>query len=84
MGLEIADMDLSGCGFRIVNFNAALFSKMYDKLALLYREGYESLYGENAVADYVTKKLTETPQEPEVPQEPETPQNPTPARYYPL
>ena len=76
MGLEIADMDLSGCGFRIVNFNAALFSKMYDKLALLYREGYESLYGENAVADYVTKKLTETPQEPEVPQDPETPQNP--------
>ena len=76
MGLEIADMDLSGCGFRIVNFNAALFSKMYDKLALLYREGYESLYGENAVADYVSKKLTETPQEPEVPQEPETPQNP--------
>ena len=76
MGLEIADMDLSGCGFRIVNFNAALFSKMYDKLALLYREGYESLYGDNAVADYVTKKLTETPQEPEVPQEPETPQNP--------
>lgn len=43
-GLEIADMNLSGCGFSITNFNARLISKMYDKLAVKYREGYTSIY----------------------------------------
>lgn len=44
-GLEIAKMNLSGCGFSISNFNPSLFSKMYDELAVRYRNGYESLYG---------------------------------------
>lgn len=48
-GLEIAKMDLSGCGFRLTNFNARLFSRMYDELAVLYRDGYESIYGESSV-----------------------------------
>ena len=48
-GLEIAKMDLSGCGFRLTNFNARLFSKMYDELAVLYREGYESIYEDGNV-----------------------------------
>ena len=44
-GLEIAKMNLSGCGFSISNFNPSLFSKMYDELSVRYRNGYESLYG---------------------------------------
>ena len=43
-GLEIAKMDLSGCGFKFTNFKARLFSKMYDELAVLYRGGYNSIY----------------------------------------
>lgn len=43
-GLEIAKMDLSGCGFSLTNFNARLLSKMYDELAVLYRSGYKSIY----------------------------------------
>ena len=43
-GLEIAKMDLSGCGFKLTNFNARLLSKMYDELAVLYRDGYTSIY----------------------------------------
>lgn len=43
-GLEIADMNLSGCGFRLTNFQARLISKMYDELAVLYRGGYTSIY----------------------------------------
>lgn len=45
-GLEIADMNLSGCGFSISNFNPRLISKMYDELAKLYREDYQSVYDE--------------------------------------
>ena len=43
-GLEIAKMNLSGCGFRLTNFQARLYSKMYDELAVLYRDGYTSIY----------------------------------------
>ena len=43
-GLEVADMDLTGTGFSISNFNPRLFSMMYDYLAALYRDGYESIY----------------------------------------
>lgn len=43
-GLEIAKINLSGCGFRLTNFNARLFSKMYDELAVLYRSRYNSIY----------------------------------------
>lgn len=43
-GLEIAKMNLSGCGFHIINFNPDLFSRMYDELAKLFRSGYTSIY----------------------------------------
>ena len=43
-GLEIAKMNLSGCGFSISNFNPRLVSKMYDELAQLYRKDYTSIY----------------------------------------
>lgn len=45
-GLEIAEMNLQGTGFSIVNFNARLYSEMYDSLAVAYREDYVSLYGD--------------------------------------
>ncbi|MDR2106887.1 MAG: hypothetical protein LBP24_05730 [Coriobacteriales bacterium] len=45
-GLEVATMDLRGTGFNITNFNPDLFSRMYDELAVLYRENYVSLYVE--------------------------------------
>ncbi|MDR2586683.1 MAG: hypothetical protein LBC23_00295, partial [Coriobacteriales bacterium] len=45
-GLEVATMDLSGTGFNTTNFNPDLFSHMYDELAVLYREGYVSIYEE--------------------------------------
>ena len=40
-GLEIARMNLNGCGFRLENFQVDLFEKMYGELASLYRDGYE-------------------------------------------
>ncbi|MCR5586606.1 MAG: carbon-nitrogen hydrolase family protein, partial [Lachnospiraceae bacterium] len=54
LGLEIADMDMSRSGFSIRGFNPDLFSKMYDKLSVLYRGGYESIYGDGAVSEPVT------------------------------
>lgn len=60
LGLEIAKMDLTGCGFRPSSqtFHPSLFSKMYDKLAVLYRGGYTSLYGKDAIKEPVTIDLT--------------------------
>ena len=60
LGIETATMDIRGTGFYPLrdNFHPALFSKMYDKLAMLYRGGYTSLYGEGAVADVVTVHLS--------------------------
>lgn len=58
-GLEIADMNLSGCGFSISNFNPRLFSKMYDELACLYRVGYETIYP----GEFVNKPVTAIPEE---------------------
>lgn len=46
-GLEIAKMDLSGCGFNISNFNPLLFAKMYDELAVENIPGYESVFSSN-------------------------------------
>lgn len=44
LGLEIADMDLTGTGFSGTEstFKPALYAKLYDKLATLYRGGYVS------------------------------------------
>ncbi len=81
VGLEIADMNLLGCGFSIANFNPKLFSKMYDNLAALYREGYEPVYGKDAVPAPVTVKLTkgdepETPEPEKITTEPESEKKP--------
>lgn len=57
-GLEIAKMDLSGTGFSISNFNPRLFSKMYDELATLYREGYTSIYADEEATE-PTEEVTE-------------------------
>lgn len=54
LGLEIADMDLSRSGFSITGFNPSIFSKMYDKLSILYRGGYKSIYGGDVVPTPVT------------------------------
>lgn len=60
LGLEISDMDLTGCGFNASNstFRAELYSKMYDKLASMYRKGYKQVYGDNAIANPVTINLS--------------------------
>lgn len=44
LGLEIAEMNLTGCGFSgtSATFKPALYAKMYDQLALLYRGDYTS------------------------------------------
>lgn len=50
-GLEIAKMNLSGCGFNINNFQPRLLSKMYDELAVLYRTDYKSIYAKKGDAN---------------------------------
>lgn len=44
LGLEIAEMNLKGCGFSgsAATFRPDLYAKLYDELALLYRGGYTS------------------------------------------
>ncbi|MBQ3783682.1 MAG: leucine-rich repeat protein [Lachnospiraceae bacterium] len=60
LGIETATMNLNGTGFNpsAQTFNPSLFSKMYDKLAMLYRGGYTSIYGGNAVKDAKTIHLS--------------------------
>lgn len=60
LGLEIAEMNLKGCGFSATSytFDPELYSKLYDKLASLYRGGYTSVYGEDAIVSPVTINLT--------------------------
>ena len=60
LGLEIATMNFKGTGFSgtAYTFNPDLYSKLYDKLSTLYRGGYESKYGEGAVAEPLTVDLT--------------------------
>ncbi len=57
-GLEVAKMNLKGCGFKITNFNPDLFSRMYDELATLYREGYKTIYPGESISKPVTIDLT--------------------------
>lgn len=58
-GLEVAKMDLRGCGFNITNFNPDLLSRMYDELAMETIDGYESIYDaeeielDSALLEYV-------------------------------
>lgn len=66
-GLEIANMDLSGTGFSISNFNPRLFSKMYDELATLYREGYTSIYADEEATEPTEATDSTDPTEPTEP-----------------
>lgn len=43
--LEFREMNLSETGFSLTNFQARLYSRMYDTLAVRYVDGYESMYG---------------------------------------
>ena len=55
-GLEIAKMDLSGCGFQITNFNPLLFAKMYDQLAVENIPGYQSIFSTNTTCLLYTSR----------------------------
>lgn len=46
--LEYRSMNLESSGFRVMNFQARLYSKMYDQLAKRFITGYQSLYSETS------------------------------------
>ncbi len=46
--LEYRSMNLESSGFRVMNFQARLYSKMYDQLAKRFIAGYQSLYSETS------------------------------------
>lgn len=62
--LEIRQMNLSETGFGLTNFQARLYSRMYDTLAVRYISGYQSMYpamgplDKSALDDPVTKAQT--------------------------
>lgn len=60
LGLEIADMNLKGTGFSgtAATFKPALYAKMYDQLAQLYREGYTTKIEETTKVEPVTEETT--------------------------
>lgn len=49
--LEYRSMDLQSAGFRVTNFDARLYSKMYDQLAKRFVSGYRSMYPETSALD---------------------------------
>lgn len=49
--LEIRQMNLSRAGFSVMNFNARLCSKMYDRLAKLTIPGYQAMYDDPTELD---------------------------------
>lgn len=49
--LEYRNMNLKSSGFRVTNFQARLYSKMYDQLAKRFIPGYRSMYPETAALD---------------------------------
>lgn len=49
--LEYRNMNLKSAGFRVMNFRARLYSKMYDQLAKRFIAGYQSMYPETAALD---------------------------------
>lgn len=49
--LEFRTMNLSDTGFGLTNFQARLYSRMYDTLAARYIPGYVSLYGAMSALD---------------------------------
>lgn len=49
--LEYRNMNLKSAGFRVMNFQARLYSKMYDQLAKRFIAGYQSMYPETAALD---------------------------------
>ena len=68
LGLEVAKMDLSGTGFSATEktFRAELYAKLYDRLASLYRENYQSVYSADAIGTPVTVKGSDLNPETEV------------------
>lgn len=60
LGLEIAEMDLTGTGFSgtQATFKPALYAKLYDKLATLYRGGYTSKITEKETVEETTAPET--------------------------
>ena len=52
--LEIRQMNLSRAGFSVMNFNARLYSKMYDQLAKLTIPGYQAMYDDPTELDNTT------------------------------
>ena len=80
-GLEVAQMDLYGTGFNVINFNPRLYSQMYDKLAQLYRGGYQTLYPGQSVAQPKTVDLAvKEPAKPAKPSKPAKPAKQTHAK----
>ena len=61
-------MDLSGTGFSATEktFRAELYAKLYDRLASLYRENYQSVYSADAIGTPVTVKGSDLNPETEV------------------
>lgn len=49
--LEIRQMNLSRAGFSVMNFNARLYSKMYDQLGKLTIPGYQAMYDDPTELD---------------------------------
>lgn len=49
--LEIRQMNLSRAGFSVMNFNARLYSKMYDQLAKLTIPRYQAMYDDPTELD---------------------------------
>lgn len=60
LGLEIAEMNLTGCGFSgtSATFKPALYAKLYDKLALLYRGNYTSKITEEEATQAPVEEIT--------------------------
>lgn len=52
--LEIRQMNLSRAGFSVMNFNARLYSKMYDQLAKLTIPRYQAMYDDPTELDNTT------------------------------
>ncbi|MFR7777911.1 MAG: carbon-nitrogen hydrolase family protein [Bifidobacterium angulatum] len=49
--LEYRSMNLKSAGFRVMNFQARLYSRMYDQLAKQFIVGYQSMYPESSALD---------------------------------
>lgn len=65
--LEIRQMNLSRAGFSVMNFNARLYSKMYDQLAKLTISRYQAMYDDPTELDRARSKLRSRRHRPSLP-----------------